>query len=142
MIVFAAPCGMSQQDPVSGPITGSAKPAGIDEGFGEVNRMAVHPFPVAAQGAGHLPQKMRGQVRNPNPWQDQEPRVVGEEANVPPPRLRVPADVAVAAAQMPRSRTPRQTGDGTSLCPGQILQVLADGLLVTQVVIVLHQAVE
>ena len=34
------------------------------------------------------------------------------------------------------------TGDGASLCPHQILQVLAHRLLIAKIVMVLHQAVE
>ena len=65
-----------------------------------------------------------------DPGQNQKARVVGDEADVAPPRFRAPADVAVAAAQMARRRTPCQAGDGAALRPGQILQVLADRLFV------------
>ena len=44
--------------------------------------------------------------------------------------------------QVPRRRTPRQTGHRPPLRPDQILQVLAHGLLIAQVVKLLHQAVE
>ena len=132
LVVFAAPGGEPEQLPVRRPVTGSAKTAGIDEGFREVNRMAVHPFPVVGQSAGHLPQNVRRQMRNLDPGQDQKARVIGDEADVAPPRFRAPADVAVAAAQMTRRRTPRQAGDGTALRPTQILQVLADRLLIAR----------
>jgi hypothetical protein len=90
--------------------------------------VAVHPFPVAAQRPSHLPQKVRGQVGNLNPRQDQKPRVVGQEANVAPPGFRVPADIAVAAAQMPRAELHCQAGDRAVLRPCQIFQMLADRL--------------
>src|ERR1019366_1635756 len=47
--VLAAPCSKPEQFPVCRPIAGPAKTAGIDEGFGEVNRMAVELFPVIRQ---------------------------------------------------------------------------------------------
>src|SRR5215510_13909721 len=81
-------------------------------------------------------------MRHCNPGQNQESSVIGDEANIAPPRFGAPADVAVTAAQMARGRTPRHTRYRTSLCPTNILQVLADRLLIAEVVILLHQAVE
>src|SRR6516164_10198227 len=85
---------------------------------------------------------MGGQMWNPHPGQDQEARVVGDEADVGPPCLGVPADVAVTAAQMARRRTPRHAGDRSSVRPGQILQVLAYWLLIAKIVMMFHEAVE
>ena len=81
-------------------------------------------------------------MRNADPGQNQKARVVGDEADVAPPRFRAPADIAVAAAQMARRRTPRQAGDRTALRPDQILQVLPDRLFIAEVMMLLHQAVE
>lgn len=44
----------------------------IDEGLGDVNRMAVQPFPVGGQRAGHFPENVRGQMWDPHPGQDQK----------------------------------------------------------------------
>src|ERR1035437_7133159 len=77
LVVFAAPGSESEQLPVRRAVTGSAKTSGINEGFREVDWMSIHPFPVVGQGAGHLPQNVRRQVRNANPGQDQETRVIG-----------------------------------------------------------------
>src|ERR1700709_2675772 len=81
-------------------------------------------------------------MRNLDPGQNQKARVIGNETNVAPPRVRTPADVAIPTAQMTRRRTPRQTGDGAAFRPNEILQVLADGLLIRQIMMMLHQAVE
>ena len=81
-------------------------------------------------------------MRRPHPRQDQEPCVVGDQADVPLPRVHAPADIAVAAAQMARRRTPCQARDRPPLRPYQILQMLANRLLVTEVMMLLHQAVE
>ncbi len=57
-------------------------------------------------------------------------------------RRRAPADIAIAAAQVARRRTPGQTGDGASLSPSQIFEVLPHGLFVFQIMMLLHQTVE
>src|SRR5436305_7226457 len=88
----------------------------------------------------HSSQSVRGQVRDPHPRQYQKTRIVCDTANVAPPRLRTPTDVAVAAAEMTWRRTRRQTRDrpGTQRAPRphDILQMLADRLLIAQIVMV------
>src|ERR1017187_10324058 len=85
---------------------------------------------------------MRRQVLHPYPRQDQESRIVSDEADVAPPRFGVPADVKVAAAQMSRRRGPCQAGGWPTLGPYQVLQVLSHRLLVAEIMMLLHQAVE
>src|ERR1700733_392442 len=115
--------------------------AGIDEGLGEVDRMAVHPLPVCGQRARYAAQYVRRQMPTFDPRQTQEARVVSNESNVTPARFGAPSYITVAAAQMTRGRTPCHAGDGASLCPNQILQVLAHRLLITKIMMLLHQAV-
>src|ERR1017187_8784314 len=85
-------------------------------------------------------------MRNPNPGQDEETRVIGNETDIPTARFGGPSDITVAAAQMARGRTPRQTGDGPGLSftcrPHQILQVFAYRLFIPQVMMLFHQTVE
>src|SRR6266851_946212 len=104
--------------------------------------MCVHPLPIFRDSPRHPPQDVRSQMIDCDPRQDQKPRVVGEEANVPPPCVLAPANEAVPRPQVARRRRPRHTSDGPPHRPHQILQVLAYRLLVAQVVILLHQAVE
>src|SRR5271168_973176 len=85
---------------------------------------------------------MRCQMRHPHPGQNQEPRVVSNEADVAPPRLGRPAYVAIAAVQMTRRRAPCHAGDGSSLRPHQVLQVLAYRLLVSEIVMMFDETVE
>src|SRR5215470_4278295 len=127
MVVLTPPSGMAHQYPVSGTITGAAKTAGINERFCEVNRMAVDSFPVRCQHARRLSQNVRCQVWHLDPGQNQKAGVVGEEADVPPARLRVPADVAVAATQVSRRRTPRQACDRPALCPDKYFRCSPTG---------------
>ncbi len=109
---------------------------------GEVDRMAVHPLPVYGQGGRYLAQNVRRQMRNPDPRQNQEARVVSDEADVAPARFGAPSYITVAAAQMTRGRTPCHAGDWPAFRPYQILQVFADGLFVTKIMMLFHQTVE
>ena len=77
-----------------------------------------------------------------DPRQNQKPRVIGDEADVAPPRFRAPADEAVAAGQVARRRTPCQSRDRADLRPHQIFGLFSDRLFIAQVVVVLQQAVE
>ena len=99
--------------------------------------MAVDRSQSSREPPRHAAEQVRGQVRHPHPRQDQEARVVGEEADVLPPRLRRPADEPVAAAQVPRRRRPGQAGERPAPRVHQVLQVLAHRLRVAQVVVLL-----
>ena len=81
-------------------------------------------------------------MRDLNPRQNQKPCVVCDEANVAPPRFRTPADIAIAAAEMARRRTPRQARDRPTLRPHDILQMLAYRLFISQIVMVFDETVE
>src|SRR5437899_896008 len=85
---------------------------------------------------------MRRQVLHSYPRQDQESRVVREEADVATSRFGAPADVNVAAAQMTWSRGPCQASDRPPLRPHQVLQVFSHRLLVAEIMMLLHQAVK
>src|ERR1019366_10265827 len=130
------------QHPVGGAVAGPAKTAGIDEGLREVDRMGVHSLPVSGQRARYAAQYVRRQMRNLDPRQNQETRVVSNESNVAPARFGAPSYITVATAQMTRGRTPCHAGDGASLCPDQIFQVLAHRLFIAKIMMLLHQAVE
>src|SRR5687767_13687221 len=77
-----------------------------------------------------------------DPRQDQKACVVGDEAYVAAPCFRAPTDIAIAAAQMARCRTPCRACDRPALGPHQIFQVLSNRLFVSQVMMMLHQTVE
>jgi len=83
---------------------------------------------------------MRGQVRDFDPRQNQEAKVVGDQVNVPPTRRGRPANKAVTAAQVTRRRGPGQAGDRPVPRRDQIFQVLADRSRVAQIVVLLDQA--
>src|ERR1017187_5043108 len=142
LVVLAASRGAPQQHPVRRPVAGPAKPFRIHEGLQKIDGVPIGALPVLRQPLGDAAENVRGQVRHRHPGQNREATVVGQKADVAPPGFRIPADVAVAAAQVPRRRTPSQTGNRPPLGPQKIFEMLAHRLLVAQVVVVLHQAVE
>ena len=66
--------------------------------------MTVHLLPVAGDPRRHPAQDMRRQMLDPHPWQDKEARVVRDKTDIAAPRSSVPADVAIAAADVTRRR--------------------------------------
>jgi len=66
--------------------------------------MTVHLFPVIGDPRRHPAQDMRRQMLDPHPGQDQEARVVRDEADIATPRRRIPADVTVTAPDVARCR--------------------------------------
>ena len=66
--------------------------------------MTVHLLPVVGDPRRHPAQDMRRQMLDPHPRQDQEARVVRDETDAAAPRRGIPADVAVTAAEVARSR--------------------------------------
>src|SRR5574337_12491 len=140
--VLPPPVRLADHDPVGRSIAGAAKPLRIDESLQQMNRVRIDLLPVARHPPRHLSEDVRSQMRYPHPRQNQEPRVVGDQMNVAPPRPLVPANEPVAAAQMPWRTRPRQARNRLAARFDQILQVLTYRLFVFQVVILLHQAVE
>ena len=85
---------------------------------------------------------MRSQIAHVDPRQHEIPGVIRKQVEVAPTRLGRPSDEAVAWSQVARRRAPRETGDRSARCEAQEFQVLADGLLIPQVVILREQPVE
>ena len=104
--------------------------------------MPIDPLPVQRQASSYPTQQVRGQMRNLHPGQNQEAAIVSQEADILAARLGQPANEAVAAPQMPRCRGPGQAGNGSASGLNQILQLFPDRLGVTEVVVMLEQAVE
>jgi hypothetical protein len=81
-------------------------------------------------------------MRYLNPGQDQKARIVCQQMKISLPRFGIPANEAIAACQVTRRRKPRQTGNRLTSGGNQILKTLSDSLLITEIVILLDQAVE
>src|SRR5579864_3871335 len=103
--------------------------------------MPVDPLPICGDPRRHAAQNVRRQVLDPHPRQNQESRVVSEEADITTALFGAPANVAVATAQMTRSRAPSQAGNRPPLPPHQVLQVFSHRLLIAEVMMFLQQTV-
>ena len=114
----------------------------IDEGLEEVDRVAVELLPIRRHTPRQACEHMRGKVRNRHPGQDQEARVVGQEAQVAAARHRRPPDEPIAGAKVAWCRPPREARERAPSAPHEILQVRADRLLIAQVVVLREQGVE
>ena len=76
----AAALGKSHTDPVGRPVGGAAEAAALDECFEQVDGMAVLGRPVPRNAPGDRAQNVTGQLRNPDPRQDEEAGIVGDAA--------------------------------------------------------------
>jgi hypothetical protein len=85
---------------------------------------------------------MGGQVRHPDPGQNQEAALIGNQVEVLTAYSDIPTDKAVPAADVARCRGKGDTGHRSSQGKDQILEVLAYRLAISQVVILLDKAVK
>src|SRR6516162_2122249 len=130
---LAPPRRLPQPDPVRSVVTGAAESLRIYEGFQEVQWVTIEALPVLGDAHRHAAQNVGCQMLDFDPRQNQEARVVGEEANVASSRFRTPAEVTVACSQVARRTRPGQASKRSRLPPHQILQVLANRLLIAKV---------
>jgi hypothetical protein len=73
---------------------------------------------------------------------DEKSGVVSKQMAISAPGFRRPADKDISAPNLIDTGRPGKTGDGSILDQDNILEMLADGLGVTEVVIVLNEAIE
>src|SRR6201981_3639957 len=142
LVGLAAPRRHSHRHPIRRAITGPAKTFRIDERLRKVDWVVIRRLPIIGKSSGHAPQKVRGQMGHADPGQNKKACIVREKADVAAACFRAPADVAVAAPQVPRRRTPRDTSNRTTFRPGQEFEMLPNWLFIAQVVMLFHQTVE
>jgi hypothetical protein len=78
---------------------------------------------------------VRREVRHLYPRQNQKAGVVRHQAQVAPADLGRPPDEAIAGAEVARRRRPRDAPDRAAMGLDQVLQVLANRILIPEVVI-------
>ena len=81
-------------------------------------------------------------MRHPHPRQDQKARVRGQQSQMAAARRGAPADEAIADPERARGRSPREARHRAIAGDDEVFQVLADRLLIAQIVILREQAVE
>jgi hypothetical protein len=85
---------------------------------------------------------MGGQLRHPDPGQDQEAAVIGYQVEILSAYPGCPTDKTVPAADMARGRGKDYTGHRPFKGKDHILEVLPYRLAISQVVILLDEAVK
>jgi len=102
LVEFPSACGVAKEDPIGSTIAGAFESFGIDEGFQKIDGVMIEPLPVRRNHPGTFGQKVRGQMCNPYPRQNQKAAVVSQQMQVVLPNLGRPSNETVSAADMPR----------------------------------------
>ena len=123
----------AQRDPVGGAITGATKADGIDESFQPVDGMAVDLLPNTREPRRHPAEQVRGQCRTRTQGRIRKRGLYASSRRFR--RLHAPADEAITKAQRAGGRSPGEAGHGAIASDDKIFQMLADGLLVPEIVI-------
>lgn len=95
LTVAAIALGQTQFQPVGGPIDAAMKAAWVDKGFDKKQRMPESCLPIPADAPGNQPEHTGSQVRQTTLGQNQEPAVVGDQAQAVVLGAKVPADPAI-----------------------------------------------
>ena len=129
-------------DPVGRAIARALEAGAIHIGLRQVDRVSVDALPVLRELAGHVAQRVRSQMTNLHPGQDQEPRIVGNQVQVASPCGRRPPEEAVAGAELRRRGRPPEAPHDPPSCIDQKFQVLPHRRAVAEVVVGFDQEVE
>ena len=123
--VSSVPFGFAKIAEAGGPVAGSQKAGGIDEGLDEQDGMAVSLFPVAGKPAHAESQDLRCQMGKTDPRKDEVAQVVGEIAQAPGPLGSGPSDHPVPVSIAPGGGSPTQEGDPLPVEKGNIADRLS-----------------
>src|ERR1035441_2952422 len=140
--VLAPPRRAPHHHPVRRPIAGAAVAFGIDEGLEKIDGVPVDAFPVRRDSSRHLTENVRRQMRDADPRQNEIARIVGKKTVFGAPRLRTPADKAIAGPQMTWRRRPGQTGNHPARSRDQIFDVFPNRPRVAEWMILGDEVVE
>ena len=125
--------------PVPGRIQGADELLRIDEGLGQLQRMAEGLLPVGAQAPQVGRHHTRRQIGDRARWaQHQQAGVVGNQPQPGELFSRAPADPAVARTALEGARLPTDQGQPTLLVFGNIAQPASRKLLEPQIVMLGH----
>jgi hypothetical protein len=138
---FSAACGFTNADPVICSIAGPLEPLGVDKGLEKINRVMVDLIPVPGYAPAVQSQQVGGQVRDPNPGKNQESTLVGDQMEVFLSGLCTPSDKSVPHSDVPWSRRPEQTGNGSAVGKGHVLEVFPNRLAISQIVMLADETV-
>jgi hypothetical protein len=118
-------CALADQLPVGGPIADTAIAAAIDQALQAIEGVAILGHPIGLDAPRDSREQMTGQVRNPNPGQDEKSRVVRHVGQVALTHRRRPTDPSIARATLEGRRAKQQAGQWLPVAAvHEILQVL------------------
>jgi hypothetical protein len=140
-VVTGEPARVSQRLPVGGTVTGTGEAAGIDEGLGQQQGVAVHALPIRGETAQIQRQHPRGQIGNLHAGQDQEPRIVGQQVQALVMQHPRPTDPVIACGALQCCRLPAEQGQPTAIGHGDITQRLAEQRTQAEVVMPIDQRI-
>ena len=133
-VLAAASLGLADADPVGGAVAGAFEPGSVDEGFDEVDGVAVLCLPVGAQTAEREGKEMAGEMRDANPRQDEKACIVGGPVQALGADMVVPADKAVASRRLPSGGAEKKTRHvPTMTVADQVSEIFPDRAPVTKV---------
>lgn len=142
LVILSPACGFAKINPVGRLVTDALETFCVHKGLQEVDRVLIKPLPVIFKPPGHPTQDMGSQVRHPDPGQNQEAALIGNQVDILSAYTGCPTDKAVPAADMARCRGKGYTGHRSSKGKDQILEVLPYRLAISQVVILLDETVK
>jgi len=140
-VLAAAAFGLANAPPVGGPVASAGKAVLLDEGFQQVEGMAVFALPIAAHPPSDAAQQMAGQRRHADPGWDQETSIVGDQMKTLATGRGIPADIRIPVGTLPSRRPKEHASQGPGLTvTHQILEVFPDRTEVAQIVMPVQQA--
>lgn len=141
MTSFSDAFGLTDVDPVSGFITGAPEAIFFDKSFQQMERVVVETKPVLRDSFCVQGQDFRGQAFDRDPGEDEEAGVIGHTMEVFFFGGFIPADERIAGSNGPGRRAPAEASDRPVLYKGDIFEMTSDNLAITEVMILLDQAV-
>ena len=127
--------------PVGRTVAGPPVLRRIHEGLRQYRLQAVPLLPVPGQPPNRHRQGLRGQIRNPNPRENQEPGVAHHPLQTLRPIPVPPANPGVTTGKPSRARLKQQTAQlATPTIPQPVAQETAERMPVTQLMMPVHPA--
>src|SRR5690349_18424566 len=101
-----APGGLSNMDPVGGPIAGSSKALRVDQGFQQQGTIPISDLPVVRELPGAQGQDLAGESFDADRGQNQETAIIDDPLQVALALLITPSNPSVARLHLPGWRGP------------------------------------
>lgn len=141
MSPFGGAFGLPHANPVGGFVAGSPEAIFFHEGFQEIDGLLVDRRPIRRDSSGNHGQNLGGQTLDVDPGQNKKASIIDHKREVLLLGELVPADEGFSGLNRPGGGSPADTGHRTIPQKGHILQMLPDDLAVTEVMILVDEAI-